>query len=109
MLELFCFGKFGQVHLSSLLPSSLSSADVSPIHDLCIHWSHSSQAMHFVVQAFEYTPHGNFGALGPGFGSIPAIRRCFLCRIISTSRCIIEIHHDSYKNDRPSCRNVGGV
>ena len=90
MIELFCFWMFGQVHLSSLLPSSLSSADFMPVRDLCIHWSQSSQAMYFVLQAFEHTPHGNFGALGPGFGSIPAIRRCLKCRNIFSPCFLIE-------------------
>ena len=91
MLELFCFWQFEQVQLSSLFPSSLSSADVRPIHDLCIHLSQSSQAMHFVLQAFEHTPHRNFGALSPGFGSIPAISRIyFLCRNISSPCFLIE-------------------
>ncbi len=69
--ELFRLLQEGHVHVSLQLPNLLYSVVDIPRQFLCIHWSHSSQAIDSCLHAFLQMPHGNLGRLGPGFGSIP--------------------------------------
>ena len=79
MLELCGLRHDRQDQLSVLLPKALNSAVVSPMQDLCIHWSQSSHAIHLSLHALEQMPLGYFNFLGPGFGSIPLRRsKCLL-------------------------------